>query len=778
MQRKTSKIRLTPFSIVFFYACIGGIWLLVSFTKIVSFIFHTPLPLEMAELNHSVFILVSAWLLYFLIRKSESDIKQRKDSLSKANRSLKAYSECHQALMRSTDEIQLMKDVCRTIVEVGGYRVAWVGRAENDEELSIRPVVQWGDELGYLKNLNVSWSNTSRGMGPTGTAIRSGKPVVAKYIEYDPKWELWRENALRHGFLSSISLPLIVNGRATAALIIFAGEKNAFDDDEVALLTDLADDLSYGITTLQAAAERKIVGKEYMMLASIIEQAKEGIFLFNGEGDIMYVNPAVESITGRLPKEMIGHNISTLEFQQHNRKFYDAIMNTISREEEKAGRFRYKRKDGVMLDIDVDIWSVSDTSGTDTSYAALIRDVTHEIQLERQLRQAQRMEAIGTLAGGISHDFNNTLASIITCAEMALDEIPPGKPLQELLDVILKSGLRGKSLVKQILTFSRHGEQELQEVRVEVIVNESLKLLRASLPASIEIRANMGNETGQIFADPTQIHQVVINLCTNAVHAMRGQPHGVLEISLENAEIVSGSPVIKGIGNLAPGRYLRLTVKDSGHGMTPKVMERIFDPFFTTKAHAEGTGLGLSVIHGIVKNHGGHITVASEPGCGAEFCVLLPRIDTVKPVEETVQTWRATSGNERILLVDDEEDLALASQRMLNNLGYQVIAWSDPHSALQMFRAQPGRFDLVITDQTMPKMNGTELARELALIRPDIPIILCTGYDLSLSGVTTCNGETAEYITEVAIKPLERIEIAALIRRVLDASLSQDVSNG
>jgi len=475
---------------------------------------------------------------------------------------------------------------------------------------------------------------------------------------------------------------------------------------------------------------------------------------------------------------MIGHNISTLEFQQQNRKFYDAIMSTISREEKKAGRFRYKRKDGIMLDIDVDIWSVSDTSAADTSYAALIRDVTHEIQLERQLRQAQRMEAIGTLAGGISHDFNNTLASIITCAELALDEIPPGKPLQELLDVILKSGLRGKSLVKQILTFSHHGEQELQEVRVEVIVNESLKLLRASLPASIEIVASMGRNTGQIFADPTQIHQVVINLCTNAVHAMRGQPHGVLEISLENAEIVSGAPVINGLCNPPPGYYLRLTVRDNGHGMSPKVMERIFDPFFTTKNQAEGTGLGLSVIHGIVKNYGGQITVASEPGCGAEFSVLLPRIDTVNPPEETALSLGVTFGNERILLIDDDEDLALASQRMLHNLGYQVITWSDPHSALQMFRAQPGRFDLVITDQTMPKMNGTELARELALIRPDIPIILCTGYDLSLGGVTGSNGEAAEYITEIAIKPLERIEIAALIRRVLDSNHYQDMANG
>jgi len=775
---KNKKIRLTPLSIAVFYACIGGIWLLVFFSKVVTYLFRDPVPLEVVELNHSAFILVTAWLLYFLIRKSESDIKQRKESLSRVNRSLKAYSECHQAMIRSNDEMQLMQDVCRTIVEVGGYKVAWVGRAENDADLSILPIAQWGDEKGYLKNLKVSWSNTSRGMGPTGTAIKSGKTVVVRHIEYDPKWDLWREEALSHGFLSSISLPLIVNDRAFAALVIFASEKDVFDADSVKVLSELADDLSYGITTLHAAIERKIVEKECKLLASVVEQAKEGIFLFDSEGDIKYVNPAVKTITGRNPEAMIGHNINTLDYQEYNRRFYETIMKAISRGEENAGRFLYKRKDGVMLDIDVNIWSVSDSSETVISYAALVRDVTHEVQLERQLRQSQRMEAIGTLAGGISHDFNNSLASIITCAEMALDEISAGSPLQELLDVILRSGLRSKNLVKQILTFSRQGEQERQEVQVELIVNESLKLLRASLPASIEIRADMGREPGRVFADPTQIHQVVMNLCTNSVHAMRGQPHGVLEIQLENVDVGPGSPFVLGLDALAPGRYLRLTVKDSGHGMSSKVMERIFDPFFTTKSKAEGTGLGLSVIHGIVKQHGGNITVVSEPGGGAEFCVLLPRIDTMKPVEDSGHCGSTAAGSECILLVDDEKDLAIASQKMLSKLGYQVIVWSDPQKALEMFRFEPDRFDLVITDQTMPDMNGTELARELACIRPDIPIILCTGYDLAASGATTSDGETAAFITEIAIKPLERVEIAALIRRVLDGYLPQDEADG
>ncbi|HEY6837930.1 MAG TPA: GAF domain-containing protein, partial [Geobacteraceae bacterium] len=603
MLRKKLAIELTPLNIAIFYACVGGIWLLLFLSRVMTGFFRDPASARALEVNTSVFILVTAWLLYFLIRKSQFDMKQRKEALTRLNRSLRAYSECHQALIRAHDEVQLMQEVCRTIVEAGGYRVAWVGLAENDEGMSIRPVVQWGDEKGYVKNLRVSWANIDRGRGPTGVAIRSGQPVVAQYIEFDPKWELWRAEALEHGFLSSISVPLVDEGRAFAALVIYAGETDAFDVDEVKLLSELADDLSYGITTLRTAIQRKSAEKECMLLASVIEQAKEGIFLFDGEGVIKYVNPAVEAITGRPPQAMINHNINTLEYQEYNRIFYEAIMKAISRGEENAGRFFYKRKDGVMLEIDVNIWSVSDVSGNVISYAALARDITHEMQLERQLRQAQRMEAIGTLAGGISHDFNNTLASVITCAEMALDEVPPGSPLQELLDVILKSGLRGKNLARQILTFSRQVEQERQEVQVEMIVNESLKLLRASLPASIEIRLNRGHDLRRVVADPTQIHQIVMNLCTNAVHAMRGQPHGVLEIWLDNVDVGLVPPIAVGFGTLAPGVYLRLTVKDSGHGMDEKTKERIFDPFFTTKSQAEGTGLGLSVIHGIVTNH-------------------------------------------------------------------------------------------------------------------------------------------------------------------------------
>jgi len=765
---KNVNMRLTPLSIVIFYACIGGIWLLLSCAKIFTNLFFDQAALRLLEVNNIVFILLTSWFLYFLIRKSEAGIKYRKNELGKLYRALKTYSECHKTLIRADNEMQLMQNICRIIVEVGGYRVAWVGNAEHDDEKAIRPIAQWGDSQGYLKNLNVNWSHDDRGRGPTGTAIKTGKPVVVKYIEYDPKWEIWRENALRHGFRSSISLPLIIAGRPVAALVIFSGEPSAFDVNEVKLLSELADDLSYGIATLRASIERMKVEKEYSLLASVIEQANEGIFLFNAEGAIQYVNPAVETITGLPPLTMIGQNIKALEYMESNRQFYEAILKGIPRDKQRASHFQYNRQDKVMFELDVNTWSVSDETGNVTSHVALVRDISHEMQLERQLRCAQRMEAIGTLAGGIAHDFNNTLASIITCSEMALDESPPGSTLHELLDVVLKSGLRGKDLVKQILTFSRQGEQERQEVRFELVASECLKLLRATLTPTIEIRLHIDKNLGLVFADPTQIQQIIMNLCTNAVHAMRGQAQGEMDIWLDNVD-VDRFPV-SNVGNLSPGSYLCLTVRDNGHGMDEKTIERIFDPFFSTKGQSEGTGLGLSVIHGIVSNHGGAITVESKPDRGSQFKVYLPRLDNSANATTDAPSTTIMPGTECILLVDDEEDLVFGTERLLKQLGYNVIARTDPMVALQLFRTTPELFDLIITDQAMPHMNGTELARELTRIRPDIPVILCTGYDTISGGGTDGIGETAEFISELALKPLARGEIASIIRRVLDDS--------
>jgi len=765
MHQGQRKRKLTPLNVTILFAIVGVVWGALSclFPAVFS---HQSGAYKGAEtVNHGLFLLATSGLLFLLLRRSEDETARGKDTLSRVNRALKTFSGCNQALVRATEEIQLMKDICRTIVEVGGYRLAWVGMAEHDSWKAVRPVAQWGDVEGYLTRLDMSWADTDRGRGPTGTAIRTGSTRIVQNILFDPSWALWREEGLKHGFRSSISLPLISNDRPLGALVIFASEKRAFGKEEVKLLEELADDLSFGIATLRMNAERKKGEKERKLLASVIEQSMEGLILFDSDGTIKYVNTAIKTITGHAPLDIVGKNVQTLEGDELTGAFYRSIWEALSRGEERSGHFIQKGKAGDFYEIDATLWSISDDSGAVSNHAVLIRDVTHEVLLERQLRQAQRMEAIATLAGGIAHDFNNNLASIITCTEMARDDVPPDSPLRELLDVVLKSSQRGRKLVKQILTFCCQGEQERQPVQIESIVNECITLMRPSLPTSISIRLRIDEKPWLIMADPTQIHQIIMNLITNAGHAMRTKG-GNLEISLNNVGLDTAA--IAGAPDLISGCYLKLTVKDSGHGMDAKTMERIFDPFFTTKGHTEGTGLGLSVVHGIVRNHGGAITVSSWPDAGATFEVLLPRIDQIWHEAAGEALAPAAGGSERILLVDDEEDVVFAGKKMLERLGYRVVVGRDGLDALSIFRECPESFDLVITDQTMPLMTGTELTRELLLIRPDIPVVLCTGLGPTAERALQREEGDVTGIREVALKPLDRKELAEIIRRVLN----------
>lgn len=391
----------------------------------------------------------------------------------------------------------------------------------------------------------------------------------------------------------------------------------------------------------------------------------------------------------------------------------------------------------------------------------LKRAEKQKTDFESHLRRVQKLEALGTLVGGIAHDFNNILTAIIGYTEMAQTEAIAGSAMGDYLQQVLQAGHRAKDLVKQILTFSRATEgQELRPMKLGLIVKETLKLIRPSLLSTIEIRSNIAPDAGAISGDPSQLHQVLMNLCTNAAHAM-GDKGGLLQLGLSNLEL--DAETARGYGELKAGPYLRLTVRDSGHGMDAATMERIFDPYFSTKGPTEGTGLGLAVVHGIVKGHGGSITVRSKPGEGALFEILLPRIDLIS--EGTAQTrGDVPGGSERILFVDDEKVLAELGQRMLCNLGYQVAASTSSVEALELFRANPEAFDLVITNYTMPRMTGIRLAIEMQRIRRDIPIILCTGR----SEMMALDKATAMHVRALVRKPLSRRDIAEVIRNVLD----------
>ncbi len=382
-------------------------------------------------------------------------------------------------------------------------------------------------------------------------------------------------------------------------------------------------------------------------------------------------------------------------------------------------------------------------------------------QSERQLQQVMKLQAIGTLAGGIAHDFNNILFPIVGYTELTMDDIPADSQARQNLEEVLKATNRAKELVQQILTFSRQGGQERKPLQVQFLIKEALKLLRATIPTTIEIDCNVDEECGHIMGDPTQIHQVVMNLCTNAYHAMQ-ETGGTLEVALKEVDI-SYEKSVERVG-MKVGRHLELMVKDTGHGMGAEVLERIFEPYYTTKELGKGTGLGLSVIHGIIKNHGGDISVSSQLGEGTTFTVYLPVIDDVDVAIEPVQTTTATQGKERILLVDDEKQIIDIEQQILVRLGYTVTPKTDSQEALEEFSALPEKFDLVITDMTMPKMTGDQLARKIMDIKPDIPVILCTGFN------ETINEEKALAmgIDKFIMKPIVKDDLARIIRTVLD----------
>lgn len=511
--------------------------------------------------------------------------------------------------------------------------------------------------------------------------------------------------------------------------------------------------------TYEDITERKRAEDEYMRLVAAVGQAAEAVVISNTGWIVEYVNPALEQMSGYDKSEIIGRPLSALECSRNDRAVYVEIEKTLTLGRVWSGRLTNMKRDGSHYEVELTACPVRNNSGEVISYLGIYRDITRQVKLEKELQQAQKMEAIGTLAGGIAHDFNNILAAIVGYAEIARFRTEKDDPVRGYLDQVLNAGRRAADLVKQILTFSRRTEQVRQALNIDSVIEDALKLLRPSLPTTIKIsqEITLGPDKGVIFADPTEIHQVFMNLCTNAGHAMMASG-GVLSVRLTDLT-VDGSF----LQDLEPGPYVCLSVGDTGHGMKQAVIERIFDPFFTTKKVGEGTGLGLSVVQGIVKAYGGAITVQSEPGRGSTFNVFLPASSLKVP--GPVRTREVLyQGSGRILFVDDEKTLADLGREMLESLGYTVVVETDSLNALKVFRATPEEFSLVITDMTMPNLRGDELAREVISIRPGMPVILCTGFSELI------NEKHAREIgiREFVMKPYGVANFAAIVHKVLE----------
>ena len=511
---------------------------------------------------------------------------------------------------------------------------------------------------------------------------------------------------------------------------------------------------------IEKALEKKRLERKINELAykytSLVESSVDAIISVDSEERVVQLNKAAVNIFGYSESELINQPVAKLIPVRKLAEYRSNYMKHI--EAELPVEVIGVKKNGAELPLEISLgqWKTEDGQ----FYTGILRNIKLRKELQEKLDHAQKMETIGTLAGGIAHDFNNILAIILGYADLSKDDAPAGSVLNGNLEQILNAGYRARELVKQILAFSRQSEMERIPLYPAIIIRESIKLLMSSIPTTIEISHHIDPECGVVHIDPTELQQILMNLCTNAFHAME-ETGGTLHISLENKDLDDRDLSLE--PELSAGPYVMLTVKDTGSGISPDIMERIFDPYFTTKEMGKGTGMGLAIVHGIISSNGGTIQIDTEPGKGTVFRVCLPIVDKeVDPIKET--TKPLPTGQEQILFIDDDPLMADMGKHMLELLGYDVTVRKNSIEALQTFQNQPERFDLVITDQTMPGMTGVDLAKRMMQIRPGIPIILCTGYS------STISEEKAKVmgIREFAMKPLLRKEIAALIRKVLD----------
>ncbi|MCP4673857.1 MAG: PAS domain S-box protein [Desulfobacula sp.] len=526
----------------------------------------------------------------------------------------------------------------------------------------------------------------------------------------------------------------------------------------VSVINDNNDIPKYLISIGRNLTERKQLELRFQQLA---ENSTDWIWEFDENNIFTYSSSGVAKLLGYTPEEVIGKSAFDLIPTSEKEK--------VSKEFSKSKNYHEpftnlqninQHKDGHLVTIESSGSPIFNSNGEFKGYRGIDRDISIRKRMENELRQIHKMESIGTLAGGIAHDFNNILFPILGHTEMLLKDIPEGSSAHNALKKIYSGGIRARDLVSQILTFSRQDSSEIMPIKIQPIVKETLKLIRSVIPTTIKINQYIEKNCRKVKADPTQIHQIIMNLTTNASHAMKASG-GELTVSLKETQLGEHDVVTP---DMLPGIYVCLSVADTGEGIDKFVIDKIFDPFFTTKEKGKGTGMGLSVVHGIVKSVGGVIQVYSEPGKETEFRVYLPVVENFSNKQSTISKTEIQDGTEHILLVDDEKNIIEMEKEMLELMGYQVTSHTSSIEALEAFRLDYDKFDLVITDMAMPNMSGDILSRELIKIHPDIPILLCTGF----SEIMSEKDAASLGIKGFLLKPIEMKDLSYKIREVLD----------
>lgn len=682
-----------------------------------------------------------------LMTQDITEQKRVEEHLHRINRALLVKSRSTQVQVRATDELSLMHDICRVLVEEGGYRLAWVGLSLNDEGKTVRPLAQAGYEKGYLDNLRITWdSGHERGNGPGGKAIRSGRPIAAQNILNDPTFTPWRKQAVEHGYASCLALPLISERQVFGLITIYASQPQAFDEEETRLLMEMAEDLAYGIISLRLRAERQQVEEQLSFQANVLSQVNDAVIAVDNEQRITYWNNGAARLYGFEAAEVAGQLLTQIYEVRWLRDGDERIaLAELNANATWHGESVHIRRNGGEIYVESSVNLLKNSTGIAIGMLSVIRNITERKlaeeelrQSEAKLRQSQRMEAVGRLAGGIAHDFNNLLTAINGYAGLMLLEPDSCNWEREDLLEITKAADRAASLTHQLLAFSRQQVLQPKVIDLNRVVIDLNKMLHRLIGEDIELITLTEPQLGLVMADPGQIEQVLVNLAVNARDAM---PHGG-KLIIETGNIYLDEEYAARHLSVPPGTYVRLTVTDTGLGIKAETLPHIFEPFFTTKEQGKGTGLGLATVYGIVKQSGGNIWVYSELDVGTTFKIYLPHLPAAVKIVDQKFTLveEQLRGTETILLVEDEEGVRKLAHRVLTKNGYTVLQARTGKEALQLYRQYAWLIELVVTDLVMPEMGGQELVEQLLQLNPHLRLLFMSGYSdraIAHAGVLT-----------------------------------------
>jgi PAS domain S-box-containing protein len=697
---------------------------------------------------------------------THTDITARKNAEQHAQRLSRLYtvlSHCNQAIMRSTREADLFAQICRDAVQFGGLKLAWIGMVDPVSGRVI-PVVVEGDGMAYIEGIQISVNpDDPLGKGPVGRAIRENRPVWCQNFQNDPVLKPWHERAARYGWGSCAAVPLNRSGRTVGCLTLYAELPDSFDADIRQLVVEMGRDVSFALDNFDRDAARRNADAQVRLIHTALDASPVGWMITNHEGIIEWVNAAFSTLTGYSVKEVVGQNPRILNSGLHPPEFYQEMWASLRRGDVWSGEVQNRRKDGTVYREHMTVAPARDPAGKLTYFVAMKQDITEKKHLELQVLRAQRMEGIGMLAGGIAHDLNNVLSPILLSIELLRMRFP-GEAGESCIHSIESAARRGAGVVRQVLTFARGIEGERIPLRVKDVIREIASMIEETFPRSITVQRSLPADLPLVLADATQLHQVLLNLAVNARDAM--PEGGTLTFQADRVSIQgTASPFATAA---KPGDYLRISVRDTGQGIPPELIDRIFEPFFTTKAPGLGTGLGLATAFGIVRSHGGFLDVKSTLGVGTVFEVYLPAITApAQPAAPAAAPDVPRGTGQTILVCDDEEFIRDISSEILTRAGYRVLCATGGAQAITLASDPAQPIALVIMDVMMPGLTGDLVALELRRLRPGLPVLFSTGMVSESGPEKSLREQLAQPHTGLLAKPYDDKTLRLAVHRLL-----------